>query len=161
MSEPFRYYLRVRYGECDAQKVVYNARYADYVDIAVSEYMRALGFREALVKGELDYQVVKLTLEWRSPARYDDVVEVRVSTLAVGTTSFTLGLEFRIAGREEVIVRAECVNVRVHAVRFIKEPLGEAMAARLRAGAAGIIVDHAAYLAAAKTPAATDRNSRS
>ncbi|MFP5307388.1 MAG: acyl-CoA thioesterase, partial [Gammaproteobacteria bacterium] len=27
MGDSFRYYLRVRYGECDAQKVVFNARY--------------------------------------------------------------------------------------------------------------------------------------
>ena len=33
MASRFRYYLRVRYGECDAQKVVFNARYADYVDL--------------------------------------------------------------------------------------------------------------------------------
>jgi len=32
--KPFTLYLRVRYGECDAQKVVFNARYADYVDVA-------------------------------------------------------------------------------------------------------------------------------
>lgn len=161
MGEPFRYYLRVRYGECDAQKVVYNARYADYVDIAVSEYMRALGFREAMAKGGLDYQVVKLTLEWRAPARYDDVVEVRVTTLGVGTTSFTCGLEFRIAGGDEVIVRAECVNVRVHPLHFTKVALGEAMAARLRAGAAGMVTDHAGFLSPAKRPPRTDRIDRS
>ena len=28
----FRYYLRVRYIECDAQKVVFNSRYSEYVD---------------------------------------------------------------------------------------------------------------------------------
>ena len=43
MADPFRYYLRVRYGECDAQKVVFNARYADYVDLATTEFLRALG----------------------------------------------------------------------------------------------------------------------
>ena len=37
MSGHFRYYLRVRYGECDAQKVVFNARYADYIDLATTE----------------------------------------------------------------------------------------------------------------------------
>ena len=31
MSKPFRYYLRVRYGECDAQKVVFNSRYSESV----------------------------------------------------------------------------------------------------------------------------------
>jgi acyl-CoA thioester hydrolase len=38
---PFRYYLRVRYSECDAQKIVFNARYGEYVDLAVSEFMRS------------------------------------------------------------------------------------------------------------------------
>src|SRR5262245_38413749 len=35
---PFRFLLRVRYGEVDAQKVVFNARWGDYVDLAVTEY---------------------------------------------------------------------------------------------------------------------------
>ena len=33
MALPFRYYLRVRYIECDAQKVVFNSRYSEYVDV--------------------------------------------------------------------------------------------------------------------------------
>src|ERR1043166_2954788 len=71
MTHGFRYYLRVRYGECDAQKVVFNARYADYVDLSTTEFLRALGFGEALISGSLDYQLVKLTLEWKAPARFD------------------------------------------------------------------------------------------
>src|SRR5579872_3317190 len=63
MTDRFRYYLRVRYAECDAQKVVFNARYADYVDLSTSEFLRALGFGEALVDGTLDYQLVKQTVE--------------------------------------------------------------------------------------------------
>jgi len=39
--KPFRYYLRVRYVECDAQKVVFNSRYAEYVDVSVT-YKTAL-----------------------------------------------------------------------------------------------------------------------
>ena len=41
MTKPFRYYLRVRYQECDPQHVVFNARYADYADLASFEFMRA------------------------------------------------------------------------------------------------------------------------
>ena len=67
MNRPFRYYLRVRYGECDAQRVVFNARWADYVDIGSAEFFRALGFGNALATGALDYQLVKLTLEWTLP----------------------------------------------------------------------------------------------
>ena len=38
MNQPFRYYMQVRYGECDAQKVVFNARYGDYTDLAATEF---------------------------------------------------------------------------------------------------------------------------
>ena len=43
MTGPFRFYLRVRYGECDAQKVVFNSRYGEYVDVGVNEFLRASG----------------------------------------------------------------------------------------------------------------------
>ena len=40
----FSYFLRIRYGECDAQKVVFNSRYGEYVDLAAAEFLRTLGF---------------------------------------------------------------------------------------------------------------------
>ena len=95
MSEPFRFLLRVRYGECDAQGVVFNARWSEYVDVAITEYTRAVfGTLDAAVAGE--WQVVKQTLQWRASARYDDVLEIRVQTSALGTTSFTITSEFRL-----------------------------------------------------------------
>src|SRR6516162_10613832 len=103
MTGPFRYYLRVRYGECDAQKVVFNARYGDYVDLATSEFLRALGYGDELISGELDFQLVKQTLEWKAPARFDQVLEVSVRARHIGNTSFTLLSDFRIAGEERVI----------------------------------------------------------
>ena len=36
IKNQFTLLLRVRYGECDAQEVVFNARYADYIDIAMT-----------------------------------------------------------------------------------------------------------------------------
>ena len=82
MSERFRFRFRVRYNECDAQLVVFNARYADYVDLAMTEFMRSLGrdYNALLARG-LDNQVVKMTLEWQAPARFDDVIDVHVRTL--------------------------------------------------------------------------------
>src|SRR5512132_1800272 len=100
MSGYFRYYLRVRYGECDAQKVVFNSRYADYVDLATAEYFRALGYEKEIQNGELDYQLVRQTVEWRAPARYDQILELSVAVRHIGNTSFTLFTEFRFAGGE-------------------------------------------------------------
>jgi len=149
MSGHFRYYLRVRYGECDAQRVVFNARYADYIDLATTEFVRALGFGEALANGSLDYQLVKLIVDWEAPARYDQVLELSVYATRLGNTSFTLATEFRIAGRQEVIVTAETVNVVVDARTLKKTPLSPDFRATLEKGAAGMITDHAGYLAAA------------
>ena len=54
-NDPFRYYLRVRYIECDAQKVVFNSRYAEYVDVGINEFLRAAGILDQFVYGHLDF----------------------------------------------------------------------------------------------------------
>lgn len=148
MSDAFRYYLRVRYGECDAQKVVFNARYGDYIDLAVSEFLRALGYGEQMVSAELDFQLVRQTTEWKAPAHYDEVLDARVSLLRIGTTSFALAVEFRVAGSEAVICTGETVYVLVDHATLTKRPLDAQMRERMARGAPGVRVDHAGYLAA-------------
>ena len=148
-SDPFRYFLRVRYGECDAQKVVFNSRYGDYVDLATAEFFRALGYEKEIQTAELDYQLVKQTTEWRAPARYDQVLEISVATGRLGTTSFTLQAEFRIAGDERVIAASETVYVHVDAHSLTKTPLPERLREALTRGAPGVSVDHAAYFTSA------------
>ena len=142
----FSYFLRVRYGECDAQKVVFNSRYAEYVDLTVAEFLRTLGFEHEIQTAELDYQVVKQTTEWRAPARFDQVLEISVGTQHLGTTSFTLLTEFRIAGEEAVIVTSETVYVHVDTHTLKKSPIPARLRDALERGAAGKHVDHAAYL---------------
>lgn len=146
MTERFHYYLRVRYGECDAQKVVFNPRYADYVDLAATEFLGALGYREVMVVGNLDYQVVRLTLEWKGSARFDQVLDISVRTKHLGNTSFTLLTEFRVAGSDAVIVTAETVYVLVDAKTLTKTPLPDDLRKALGHGAPGVVVDHAGYL---------------
>jgi acyl-CoA thioester hydrolase len=142
----FSYFLRVRYGECDAQKVVFNSRYAEYVDLATAEFLRVLGFEQELQTAELDYQLVRQTTEWRTPARFDQVLEISVSTKHLGTTSFTLATEFRIAGEEALIATSETVYVHVDTHTLTKALLPSRLREALERGAAGKAVDHAAYL---------------
>jgi len=144
--KPFRYYLRVRYIECDAQKVVFNSRYGEYVDVSINEFLRAIGVLPEFVDGRLDFQLVKQTVEWKAPARFDQVLELSIATTRLGTTSFTVGTEFRIAGDDRVAVTVETVYVLVDAHTLTKLPLPEALRAALQDGAAGRVTDHAAYL---------------
>jgi acyl-CoA thioester hydrolase len=123
--------------------VVFNVRYGDYVDLAACEFIRALGFGELLINGPLDYQLVKQTIEWKSPARFDQVLEISACAKHLGTTSFTLWVTFRIAGQEPVIATAETVYVLVDAARLGKTPLPADLRAALERGATGLVVDHA------------------
>ncbi|MBI3838851.1 MAG: acyl-CoA thioesterase [Planctomycetia bacterium] len=133
----------MRYFECDAQKVVFNVRYGDYVDLAVCEFFRALGFGDLLIDGPLDYQLVKQTIEWKSPARVDQVLEISVVAKHLGTTSFTLSTAFRIAGQADVIAATETVYVLVDATTLTKTPPPQDLRDALHRGAVGLFVDHA------------------
>jgi acyl-CoA thioester hydrolase len=155
---PFRYYLRVRYIECDAQKVVFNSRYGEYVDVAINEFLRAAGVLGEFLNGHLDFQLVKQTIEWKAPARFDDVLELSIAATRLGTTSFTAVTEFRIAGCDPAIAAAETVYVLVDGRTLAKLPLPDAIRAALREGAAGRTTDHAGYL---ENRASTEEKSRS
>jgi acyl-CoA thioester hydrolase len=143
---PFRYYLRVRYSECDAQKIVFNARYGEYVDLAVTEFIRAIGLNVSGTLVDVDYQAVKQTAEWRAPARFDQVLEISVQPKHIGNTSFSLRSEFRIAGNEPAIATVETIYVNVEPKQLTKAPIPENVRAALARGAPGVRVDHAGYL---------------
>ena len=141
---PFTYLLRVRYYECDAQQVVFNARYGDYVDTAATEFFRALfgDYRNLLVAG-MDTQVVRQLIEWQAPARFDDVVAIQVRTARVGNTSFQLDFELSRFGDNEPLARCEIVYVMVDAQAFTKLAIPDDIRRQLETGAPGVITDHA------------------
>jgi len=151
MPDHFRYYLRVRYAECDAQRVVFNARYGDYLELATTEFIRALGMEGSMVNGRYDYQLVKQTLEWKSAARFDQVLELSVHAPRLGNTSFTVATEFRIAGEDPIIATGETVYVLVVAETMEKSTLPDDVREVLSRGGAGLATDHAGYLTAPTT----------
>jgi acyl-CoA thioester hydrolase len=136
--QPFRYLLRVRYGECDAQGIVYNARWADFVDIAACEFTRALfGSITAM-----DLKLVKLAIEWRASARFDDVLELRVTATRVGTTSFETTTEIRRLDTNAILATATTTYVAVDASGD-KRAITSDERAKLVAGRPNVLVDHA------------------
>jgi acyl-CoA thioester hydrolase len=145
-GEGFRYYLRVRYVECDAQKVVFNSRYSEYVDVSINEFLRAAGVLSEFLEGNLDFQLVKQTVEWKAPARFDQVLELSIAVTRLGTTSFTVGTTFRIAGQMPAIAAVETVYVLLDGRTLTKRALPDPLRAALTSGAAGLCTDHAAFL---------------
>lgn len=143
-DEPMEFRFRVRYAECDAQQVVFNARYADYVDITINEYIRALfGDYRNMLKQGMDMQVVSMTLNWSAPAHFDDVLCGRVTVKHLGNTSFTLEVQFVRYPDNTPIARAEVVYVLVDPETLGKKPIPDDLRERMRTAGRGTVISHA------------------
>jgi acyl-CoA thioester hydrolase len=140
----FTLLLRVRYGECDAQHVVFNARYGDYADIAMNEFFRAVvgGYDQLLAAG-LDTQVVRLVTDFRSPARFDEVLAITVETTSVGNTSFVLGMQVAQYPSGRLVATTAATYVMVTAQAHQKVRVPEDIRSLLLAGAPGVVVNQA------------------
>jgi acyl-CoA thioester hydrolase len=94
MAAPFVHELRVRYGECDPQGIVFNANYLLYFDVAFTELWRAaVGPWQDMVKRGIDAVVAEANVRFRSPARYDDDLELEARIVQLGTTSLTTEID--------------------------------------------------------------------
>src|SRR3954447_1787905 len=122
--------LRVRYGECDPQGVVFNAHYFAYFDIALTELWRdAVGSYAAMMDQGVDLQVVEATARYRAPARFDDLVDVTIEVTRLGTTSMVTSLEIRRG--DALLVEGELAHVFVDRDSLTKIPIPDAIRAAL------------------------------
>lgn len=115
MSAPFAHSFRVRYGECDPQGIVFNANYVAYFDQGFTELWReAFGSYAVMEERGVDMVVGELSVQFRAPARFDDLVSLSIGIERLGTTSMTTRLwlhrdeELLVEGRmRHVVVDAE------------------------------------------------------
>ena len=72
--------MRVRYAETDQMGYVYYGNYATYFEVARVESLRKLGFRyRNLEEQGILMPVRELTSRYIQPAKYDDLITVKVS----------------------------------------------------------------------------------
>ena len=110
----------------------------------MNEYIRTLfGDYQNLLDQDLDIQVVSLNLNYRAPARFDDVLEARVSAGRIGNTSFTLHLEFCRYGDGLKVAEADIVYVMIQPSAMQKRSVPETIRGLLREGAPGALISHA------------------
>jgi acyl-CoA thioester hydrolase len=122
MGEPFVHTLRVRYYECDAQGVVFNANYMAYFDTSLTELWRAaFGSYDAVVARGVDVVVAEAHLRFHRPARFDDELELSLAIAKLGTTSISSHHE---ASRgDELLVEGDMRHVQVDARTLQKTPI--------------------------------------
>lgn len=112
MEAPFLHRLRVRYGECDPQGIVFNANYLLYFDVAFTELWRAgVGPWQEMVDRGIDAVVAEANLDFRAPARFDDELELRARTTRLGRTAITT--EIDVVREEQLLVAGRLRHVCV------------------------------------------------
>lgn len=70
---------RIRYGETDQMGVVYHGNYAQYFELARTEWLRALGvtYKDMELSG-IKLPVIALSFKFLKPAYYDDIITIEV-----------------------------------------------------------------------------------
>lgn len=99
------YRHRVRYREVDPMGLVYHTHYVDYFEAARTEMLREMGlaYRELEDSGVI-MPVVDLALQYRRPARYDDLLEIVARVHEPPSTRVRIEYEVRRAGESDTLV---------------------------------------------------------
>ena len=119
---PFTHPLRVRFGECDPQGIVFNANYVAYFDVAVTELWReALGSWGVMAERGVDMVVGEVHATFNAPARNDELLELRACVESFGTTSMRLRID--IAREGFVLVEGRLRYVVVDAAHLTPVPI--------------------------------------
>jgi len=128
---PFAYRHRIRYHETDAQHHVYNSRYLEYIDIALTEFVREFGWDYLdLIRDGCDPSLVHVELDFLRPVRFDEELEIVVSVEQVGDKSFTLRYRGSVSG--ELALDASVVYVNFNPATGRARPLPPTFTERLK-----------------------------
>ena len=130
---PFVHRLRVRYHECDAQGVVFNANHFAYFDVTLTELWRELfGSYQALVDSGTDVVVREAKATFHGPVRFDEEIDVHVRVEHLGTTSMVLALEERRG--DDLLVEGRMAYVFVDPATGAKKEIPDHVRERLSSG---------------------------
>ena len=86
--------VRVYYEDTDFSGVVYHANYLRYLERGRTEMLRDLGVTQSALHGAADgpgaFAVRAMTIDFKAPARMDDMLAVETGVEALGGASVTL-----------------------------------------------------------------------
>ncbi|MDI9314333.1 MAG: thioesterase family protein [Hydrotalea sp.] len=93
---PFTFTMAVAYADTDAGGVAYHGRYLDMAERARLDMLTQLNYPSSkMVRDDQGCFVVKhATLDYRYPARLEDMVTITTTPLSMGRTSITFRQEF-------------------------------------------------------------------
>ena len=93
--------IRVYYEDTDAAGIVYHAAYLEFAERARTEMLRCLGLDHASLRARfgLVFTVRRCAIDYRAPARLDDLLELETRLLRLGGASLDLAQRVLCQGR--------------------------------------------------------------
>lgn len=130
-STKFSYSWRVRFAEVDSQGVVFNAHYLTYLDTALTEYMRYLGMDVSLdhTPKQHDFQLIKTTLEFKAPAKFDDELTGMIRTQKIGNSSIVFKANIFKKQTQELVVVGELIWVYTDLINHVSVAIPQSIRA--------------------------------
>ena len=127
-AEPvFSWPTRVYWEDTDAGGVVYHAQYLAFLERARTEWLRARGKGQELMRTEHDlvFAVRAMRIDFRQPARLDDALDVSVALRQCRRASLVLTQAVRRNG--ELLLDAEVRVAALNASDFRPRPIPDAL----------------------------------
>lgn len=99
----YEFEVRVRYAETDQMGVVYHGNYAQYFEMGRVEWLRNLGVSyKWMEENGIMLPVVSLNVNYKKPARYDDLL--RVKTIFKKQTSVRIDFDYEIYNEQNELL---------------------------------------------------------
>jgi acyl-CoA thioester hydrolase len=96
---PFHHAIRVRFAETDAMGIVHHGRYLPYLEEARVAYLRHLERPYTALRAEgIEMAVLEAYLRYRSPLRFDEVVDVHLGVASASRTTFRMAYVLTVDG---------------------------------------------------------------
>ena len=101
------FHRRVEFHDTDQAGIIHFSNYFKFMDTAVAEFFRSLGLPGPLTRywggngaDEFDWIYLNASCQFKQPARFDDLLEIRIWLKKIGNSSATFTISFRKDGQE-------------------------------------------------------------
>jgi acyl-CoA thioester hydrolase len=123
--------IRVIYGDTDQMGVVYYANYLRYFESGRNEYLRAKGalYRDLERDLGIVLPVVEAHVEYRRPARYDDLLVLETTLGKIGRASARF--DYRLLRDATLLATGHTVHACLDRAGKVQK-LPDSLAARLQ-----------------------------
>ena len=115
MHKEFIYNTKVYYEDTDAGGIVYYANYLKFLERARSEAIYSIGLTNKKLLNDYGTIIIvkSCKIDYKSPAKFEDLLEIISKIKTIGKSSFTM--DQIIKRKDETISESEVVLVTVNA----------------------------------------------